>query len=101
MRQALAQVAAGAEEKPRPPGWRGRGGENQRAPARRWATSARACVPRGEEESLSDQAPGMQRRTLLRNSALAGGGAALAAALAACGKSSSDDNNSSSSNDSA
>jgi simple sugar transport system substrate-binding protein len=32
----------------------------------------------------------MQRRTLLRNSALAGGGAALAAALAACGKSSSD-----------
>jgi simple sugar transport system substrate-binding protein len=66
-----------------------------RAPARRWVTIVCACVPRGEEESLSDQAPGMQRRTLLRNSALAGGGAALAAALAACGKSS-DDNSSSS-----
>jgi simple sugar transport system substrate-binding protein len=37
---------------------------------------------------LSDQASGIQRRTLLRNGALAGGGAALAAALAACGKSS-------------
>jgi simple sugar transport system substrate-binding protein len=56
----------------------------------------RARVPRGEEESLSDQAPGIPRRTLLRNGALAGGGAALAAALAACGKSSSDN----SSNDS-
>jgi simple sugar transport system substrate-binding protein len=43
---------------------------------------------------LSDQAPGIPRRTLLRNGALAGGGAALAAALAACGKSSDDNNDS-------
>jgi simple sugar transport system substrate-binding protein len=50
---------------------------------------------------LSDHAPievsGIDRRALLRRSALAGGGVALAAALAACGKSSDDDNSSSSS----
>jgi simple sugar transport system substrate-binding protein len=48
---------------------------------------------------LSDHAPieasGIDRRALLRRSALTGGGVALAAALAACGKSSDDSNASS------